>query len=94
MTNFMRYALTKMLYETCGEDPDLINNVKITEFEQTEENRRFHVQYKENDPYEGLDFKVQITFEENPNVIKHRYTATYVICESVWGDPAVFDIEL
>ena len=35
-----------------------------------------------------------ITFEDDPNIIVHRTTATYVICESVYGDPAVFDLAL
>ena len=86
----MNYALNKMLYETCGEDPDIIENVKITEISDC----KFHVQYKEKDPYDGLDFKVMITFEDDPNTIVHRTTATYVICESVYGDPAVFDLAL
>ena len=90
MTKMMNYALNKMLFETCGEDPDIIENVKITEISD----RRFHVQYKEKNPYEGIDFKVMITFEHHTDKIVHSITATYVICESVYGDPAVFDLEL
>ena len=41
MTKMMNYALNKMLYETCGEDPDIIENVKITEISDS----KFHVQY-------------------------------------------------
>lgn len=90
MTKFMNYVLNKMLFETCGEDPDVIENVKITELSDY----YYHIQYDEKNPYNGIDFKVEVQLEEDQDTIQHRYIAHFYIEQSVYGDNGAFEIEL
>ena len=75
-------AINKMLWETCGEDRDLLENASVTEISPN----TYHISYKPDDPYDGVDFKVSIAIENN---ICH-----YSVFDSVYGDDGEFTIEL
>lgn len=90
MTKFMNYTLNKMLFETCGEVPDVIENAKITEIAPN----HFHITYKPSDPWNGIDLKVLIEIIEDDPYRQHRYIAHYSISDSVYGEDGDFTIEL
>ena len=75
-----REAINQMLFETCGEDQELVENAKIVELAEN----NFHVTYKETDQFDGLDFKFIIT--------PVRDTYHFNIYESVYGDIGEFDL--
>ena len=80
------YALYKMIWETCGEDKETLENVTVIELLPNV----FHVGYKTYDPYEGMDFKVKISFKTaNGKTVCH-----YDIWDSKFGDNGDFDIIL
>lgn len=85
------YALYRMIYECCGEDQDVLENAEITEISPN----HYHVQYKLENPYEGISFDVAITIEDNePLICQHTKKAHYTITNSVYGDDGEFDIVL
>lgn len=96
MTKFTQYILNKMLYETCGEDPDVIENAKIVELAEND----FHITYKEDDPFDGVDFKVHIEVTREIRECEripypdYRDVVTFTVSESVYGDDGAFEIVL
>ena len=80
MSNEIREAINQMLFETCGEDPELVANAEIEELAEN----NFHVTYKKYDPWDGLDFK----FTVEP--IQDTYH--FNIYESVYADTGEFDL--
>ena len=82
------YALYKMIYECCGEDQDTLENVEITEISPD----KYHVAYKEDNPFEGVSLDVAINIEEI--LPTHKNVAHYAITNSVYGDNGEFDIQL
>ena len=87
MDNFTMYAINKMLYETCGEDPNVVNEAKVTQISEN----AYHIQYRENDPYQGIDFKFRMNFIET---VAHRYIVEFDIYESIYADTGSFEIKL
>jgi len=86
------YALYRMIYECCGEDQDVLENAEISKIAPN----KYHIAYKENNPYEGISFDVEISIIPNPSpeVLQHMSIAHYSITNSVYGDDGEFDIEL
>lgn len=84
------YAIYKMIYETCGEDRDTFENAEITKIDEN----TYHITYKPNNPYDGVDFRVKIELIENPDNIQHRVFCHYEVFHSVYGDDGEFDIDL
>lgn len=85
------YALYKMIYECCGEDRDTLENAEITE---TSPNK-YHVAYKEDNPFKGVSFDVAITIKENEHLIcQYTKKAHYVVTNSVYGDDGELELEL
>ena len=80
MSKEIRDAINQMLFETCGEDPELVENAKIVEIAEN----NFHVTYKEYDQWDGLDFKFTVT--------PVRDTYHFNVYESVYGDTGEFDL--
>lgn len=80
MSKEIRDAINQMLFETCGEDPELVENAKIVEIAEN----NFHVTYKEYDQWDGLDFKF--------TVAPVRDTYHFNVYESVYGDTGEFDL--
>lgn len=73
-------AISRMLYETCGEDLELTENAKIEILAEND----FHVTYKEHDQFDGLDFKFTVS--------PIRDTYHFNVYESVYGDTGEFDL--
>lgn len=92
MNRTMQLAIYRMLYETCGEDQDLLNNAKITPIDNSD--CKFHIQYKENDPMDGLDLKVMIKFYRDLVDDRYRDIAIYTIVDSVYADDGSFELVL
>lgn len=82
----VEYALYKMIFETCGEDPETLENAKVTEIAKN----TYHVQYKEKDPYDGMDFKVKLHLDR----LQGKPICYYDITDSVWGDNGTFKLDL
>jgi len=82
-----RYALERMLFETCGEDQDIVENAKVIMIAPHE----YWIQYSntEFDPYNEIDLKVKITtlpFNEKKLYHFHIY-------DSVYGDDGDFFLD-
>ena len=86
------YALYRMIYECCGEDPEVLENAKITEIAPN----TYHVEHNISNPYYGVAFDVAITIRDNMprTMCQHSRIAHYAITNSVYGDNGEFDIEL
>ncbi len=85
----MNYAIKKMLFETCGEDPEMIANAKVTKIAPN----TYHIQYSntEFDPYNEIDLKVQVTELPYNGYQDDRYA--YNIFESVYGETGKFVLD-
>lgn len=96
MSRLTALALYRMLFETCGEDPELLNKAKIIPIGEKENN--YHITYKEDDPFDGIDLKVEISFireeREVEGFLRYRDIAVYTITDSVYGDDGTFEIVL
>lgn len=80
-----RYALERMLFETCGESQDVVENARVVMINANE----YWITYKENDPMDGLDFKVKITeLPYNDKKIYHFH-----IYDSVYADNGDFFLD-
>jgi len=79
-------VLERMLRETCNADDQVLENTKVTELEPS----FYHVQYKEDDRWEGFDFKVKIT-----ELIHYPddYIYHFLITESVYADDGDFFLD-
>lgn len=80
MSKEIREAINQMLFETCGEDPELVENAQIVELAEND----FHVTYKEDDPFDGLDFKFTVSPVND--------TFHFNVYESVYADTGEFDL--
>ena len=85
-----RLGLAVMIYSTCGEDEDTLENTKVTELAEG----YYHVQYKENDPYDGMDFKVRVTLMPSSISENGHVTFKYTTSESVYGDDGEFTLSI
>lgn len=85
------YALYKMIFETCGEEPEMLENIHISEISPSV----YHLQYKEKDPYEGVDLKVKVKLlrKKDRKGIYFDY-AEYTVFDSVYGDDGTFNLSL
>lgn len=84
----MKYTnkvLEKLLFETCGEDNELVENALVEEVGPS----KYHITYKKENPYEGLDFVAQITEIPYDDKLIHHINIT----ESVYGDNGDFILE-
>lgn len=79
----VKRVIARVLAETCDK-PDFVS-VKFHEITPTE----YHIQYHENDPYEGLDFKIKVTeLPYNDSIIYHIH-----IYDSVYADDGDFFLD-
>ena len=95
MSRMNALALYRMLYETCGEDPEMLNKAKIM---PVGEEDTYHITYKADDPFDGIDLKVHISFSREEREVngftRYRDIAHYDIYESVYGDDGSIEIIL
>ena len=101
MSRLTALALYRMLYETCGEDPEMLNKAKVMpifDSEVWDSDCVYHITYKEKDPFDGIDLKVRISFireeREVEGITRYRDIAVYTITDSVYGDDGTFEIVL
>ena len=82
---YFNYPLERMLRETCDCNDEMLAEVKVSEYHPSD----YHIQYKEDDPYAGFDFRVKITeVPYNDEVIWHFH-----ITESVYADDGDFFLD-
>ena len=80
-----RYALERMLFETCGEDQELVENARVVEIDTD----TYWITYKELNPYDGVNFKVKITrLPYNSENIYHFH-----VYDSIYADDGDFFLD-
>lgn len=99
MSRLTALALYRMLFETCGEDPDVLNEAKITPIYVSDEwdsECVYHITYKEDDPFEGINFKVKMKILPRQTKPPYKVVCQYFVYDSVYGDDSdeAFEIEL
>lgn len=77
--------LERVLFETCGEDMQIVEEATVRIIAPNV----FHVQYKEDDPMEGIDFKILIVPEKHNG--KHTYLCH--VFDSVYADNGDFYLD-
>lgn len=93
--NLETYAIYKMIWETCGEDPDVLENAKIVKIaDDGTYGNHYHITYKEKDQFEGIDLKVRVHILPREKYSSHKIVCQYEVYSSVYGDDGAFEIEL
>ena len=84
----MKYSnvvIERMLKETCDCTDKMLEDVKVSEYHPSD----YHIQYKEDDPFEGFDFRVKITDIQTEN----GYVYHFNITESKYADNGDFFLD-
>ena len=80
-----RHALERMLFETCGEDRELVENAKVVEIDTD----TYWITYNELNAIDGLNFKVKITeLPYNDKTIYHFH-----VFDSMYADNGDFFLD-
>lgn len=83
-----KLALSMMLFSTCGEDEELMENAEIEEIAPD----TYHVEYMIADPFKGVGLTVHI----NREMYAHGQCSVfhYNVLSSAYGDTGEFTLEI
>lgn len=84
----MRLAISMMLFATCGEDEDILEKAKV----ETVADNIYHITYKPDNQFDGLDLVVSVRREANENNCQSLFH--YHVIESVHGDTGHFTLAI
>ena len=84
-----RIAVNEMLYKTCGEDLELLMYANVEEVSPN----KFHITYREDDPYEGIDLMLEIDQVYVDNYKDPSVSVHYIVTESKYEENGDFTLE-